>query len=136
MRQKSVLVLAEVNCMLDAAQREAEANDLAVAIAVTDDGGHLLGLRRLDGAAPAGSYTAQHKARSAALGGKPTRIFEEMINGGRTAYLSVPELEGTMTGGIPVEHAGNIGGAIGVSGAAPDQDELVAKAGISALELE
>lgn len=136
MQQKNVLVLADVNHMLDAAQREAEANNLAVAIAVVDDGGHLLGLRRLDGAAPTGSYTAQHKARSAALGRKPTRVFEDMINGGRAAYLSVPELEGTMTGGLPVEAAGDIAGAIGVSGAAPDQDEQIARAGIGALQLE
>lgn len=133
MLQKSVLTLTEVNRALDAAEQEAENNGWRVAIAVVDDGGHLLGLRRLDGAAPMGSYVAQHKARSAALGRKPTRVFEEMINGGRMAYLSVPELEGTMTGGVPVEIDGQVVGAIGVSGVTPDQDEQTAKAGLAAL---
>lgn len=133
MRNKNVLTLSDVNHMLDAAQREAETNGWAVAIAVVDDGGHLLGLRRLDGAAPISSYVAQHKARSAALGRKPTRAFEEMINGGRTAFLSAPELQGTMTGGVPVKTGDDVAGAIGVSGVKPDQDEQTAKAGIDAL---
>ncbi|MGB2150478.1 MAG: heme-binding protein, partial [Cobetia amphilecti] len=44
---RHVLTLADVNQMLDAAQKEAEANGWAVSIAVADDGGHPLGLRRL-----------------------------------------------------------------------------------------
>lgn len=133
MQQKNVLGLEDVNRMLDAAQAEAEANGWAVAIAVVDDGGHLLGLRRLDGAAPMGAYVAQHKARSAALGRKPTRVFEEMVNGGRMAYLSVPELEGTMTGGLPLVVDTHVIGAIGISGVTPDQDEQTARAGVAAL---
>lgn len=133
MQQKSVLGLEETNRLLDGAQKEAQANGWAVAIAVVDDGGHLLGLRRLDGAAPMGAYVAQHKARSAALGRKPTRVFEEMVNGGRMAYLSVPELEGTMTGGLPILVDGQVAGAIGVSGVTPDQDEQTARAGLAVL---
>ena len=103
MQQKAVLGLAEVNRILDAAQAEAEGQGWNVAIAVVDDGGHPLALRRLDDCAPMGSYIATEKARSAALGRKETQVFEEMINNGRNAFLSAPVLQGTMTGGVPVD---------------------------------
>lgn len=128
-----MLSLADAERVLDAAQREAAANGWAVSIAVVDHGGHLLALKRLDGAAPMGAHVAWHKARSATLGRKDTRVFEDMINGGRHAYLSVPELEATMTGGVPVRVDGAVAGAVGVSGATPDQDEQAGRAGIAAL---
>ena len=133
MQTKSVLTLDDVNAILDSAQKEAEANGWVVTIAVADDGGHLLGLRRLDGAAPMSSYVATEKARSAALGRKETQVFEEMINGGRTAFLSAPVLQGLMTGGVPVQANGQVIGSVGVSGVKPDQDAQIAKAGIQAI---
>ncbi|MDA3921381.1 MAG: heme-binding protein [Salinisphaera sp.] len=133
MQNKSVLGLAEANLILDAAQKEAETNGWKVVIAVVDDGGHLLALRRMDDAAPMGSYVASEKARTAALGRKESQVFEEMINGGRTAFLSVPVLQGTMTGGVPVIVDGNVVGAVGVSGVKPDQDAQTAKAGVAAI---
>ncbi len=132
MQQRSVLTLVDVNAILDAAQREAESNGWAVTIAVADDGSHLLGLRRLDGAAPMASYVATEKARSAALGRKETKVFEDMINNGRTAFLSAP-LDGMLEGGVPVLVDGQVVGSVGVSGAKPDQDVQVAKAGIEAV---
>jgi glc operon protein GlcG len=132
MKTKPVLTLTEVNALLDAAQQEAEANGWAVTIAVADDGGHLLGLRRLDGAAPMTPDVATEKARSAALGRKETQVFEEMINGGRTAFVSAP-LQGLLSGGVPVLIEGQVTGSVGVSGVKPDQDVQIAKAGIAAL---
>jgi len=133
MQHKAILDLQQVNTILDAAQREAEAQGWAVAIAVTDDGGHLLALRRLDGCAPMASYVAPEKARSAALGRRETQVFEEMINNGRTAFLSAPLLQGLLTGGIPIRHDDQVIGAVGVSGVKPEQDAQVARAGIEAL---
>ncbi|WP_348761196.1 heme-binding protein [uncultured Salinisphaera sp.] len=133
MQQKAVLGLAEVNRILDAAQAEAEGQGWNVAIAVVDDGGHPLALRRLDDCAPMGSYIATEKARSAALGRKETQVFEEMINNGRNAFLSAPVLQGTMTGGVPVVVDGQVVGAVGVSGVKPDQDAQTAKAGVAAI---
>ncbi|MCE8042016.1 GlcG/HbpS family heme-binding protein [Billgrantia desiderata] len=132
MKTKPVLTLNDVNAILDAAQKEAEANGWAVTIAVADDGGHLLGLRRLDGAAPMTPDVATQKARSAALGRKETQVFEEMINGGRNAFLSAP-LSGLLTGGVPVLVDGEVAGTVGVSGVKPDQDVQIAKAGIAAV---
>lgn len=129
----SVLTLADANRMLDAAQQEAERQGWQVTIAITDPGGHLLALRRLDGCAPMGAHVALEKARSAALGGKETEVFENMINGGRTAFLSVPEIHATMTGGVPLLIDGAVAGAIGVSGVKPEQDAQTAKAGLAAI---
>jgi len=133
MQQKAVLSLEQVNHILDAAQREAEANGWLVTIAVTDDGGHPLALRRMNGCAPMSAYVAPEKARSAALGRRETQAFEDMINGGRTAFLSAPVLQGLLTGGIPVLHEGQVIAAVGVSGVKPEQDAQVARAGIAAL---
>lgn len=132
MQTKNVLGLKEVNAILDAAQREAEANDWRITVAVADDSGELLALRRLDGAAPMTAMVSAQKARTAALSHKETRVFEDMINGGRTAFLSAP-LEGLLEGGVPVLIDGQVIGAVGVSGVKSDQDAQVAKAGIAAI---
>ncbi|WP_447928056.1 MULTISPECIES: heme-binding protein [unclassified Vreelandella] len=132
MQTKAILSQTDVLTALDAAQKEAEGQGWSVTIAVADDGGYLLGLRRLDGAAPFSAEVATQKARSAAIGRKETQVFEEMINNGRTAFLSAP-LEGTLTGGVPIIVDGQVVGSVGVSGVKPDQDAQVAKAGVAAI---
>ncbi|SFU76523.1 GlcG/HbpS family heme-binding protein [Halomonas korlensis] len=132
MQNKPTLTLSDVNTLLDAAQKEAEANSWLVTIAVADDGGHLLGLRRLDGAAPFTADVATQKARSAAMGRKETQVFEEMINGGRTAFVSAP-LQAMLSGGVPVIVEGQVAGSIGISGVKPDQDVQIAKAAVAAI---
>ena len=101
-------------------------------IAVADDGGHVLGLRRLDATAPFTAHVAMEKARSAAMGRKETQIFEDMINNGRHAFLSAP-LQGLLAGGVPVILDDQVAGSVGVSGVKPDQDVRIAKAGIEAI---
>jgi glc operon protein GlcG len=132
MLTKPVLTVAEATKILDAARAEAEKNQWAVTIAVADDGGHLLSLLRLDGCAPLGAYIAPEKARTAALGRRESKVYEDMINGGRTAFLSAP-LTATLEGGVPVIVDGQVIGAVGVSGVKADQDAQVAKAGAAAL---
>ena len=132
MLTKPVLTVAETTKILDAARAEAEKNNWAVTIAVADDGGHLLSLLRLDGCAPVGAYIAPEKARTAALGRRESKVYEDMINGGRTAFLSAP-LAGTLEGGVPVIVDGQVVGAVGVSGVKADQDAQIAKAGAAAL---
>ena len=132
MQTKAVLSQADVTHVLDAAQKEADSNGWAVTIAVADDGGHLLALRRLDGAAPFSADVATQKARSAAVGRKEPQVFEEMINGGRTAFVSAP-LQGLLSGGVPIIVDGQVVGSVGISGVKPDQDVQVAKAGVGAI---
>jgi glc operon protein GlcG len=135
MQQKAILGLAEVNAILQSARKEADNNNWKVSIAVVDDGGHPLGLTRMDNCAPLSAYIATEKARSAALGRRESKAFEDMINNGRTAFLSAPVLHGMLEGGVPVVVDGQVIGAIGVSGLTPELDVRICKAGIAALNL-
>jgi glc operon protein GlcG len=132
MQTKAVLTVVEATQILEAARAEAEKNGWAVTIAVVDDGGHLLALLRLDGCAPIGAYIATEKARTSALGRRESKQYEDMINSGRTAFLSAP-LAGTLEGGVPVIVGGHVVGAVGVSGVKPDQDSQVARTAANSL---
>jgi len=132
MKHKPVLTHDDVVRILDHARAEAQSNQWAVTIAVVDDGGHPLALERLDGASPASAYIATEKARTAALGRRPSAAYEEMINGGRTAFLSAP-LAGMIEGGVPVVVDGQVVGAVGVSGVKSAEDARIASAGIASL---
>jgi glc operon protein GlcG len=127
------LTLEDVKKIAAAAEAEALANKWNVVIAIVDDGGHLLWLQRLDGAAPISSHIAPQKARTAALGRRESKIYEDMINNGRVSFLSAPELEGMLEGGVPIVVEGHTVGAVGVSGVKSAEDAQIAKAGIAAL---
>jgi len=135
MQTKSVLSLADVKKIVAAAEAEALANKWAVTIAVADDGGHLLWLQRLDGAAPVSSHIAPAKARTAAMGTRENKIYEDIINNGRYSFLSAPTIEGMLEGGVPIMVNGQCVGAVGVSGVKSSEDAQIAKAGIAALGL-
>lgn len=134
MKTKHVLTSDDVKKIAAAAEAEALANKWAVTIAIVDDGGHLLNLQRLDGAAPISSLIGPAKARTAALGQRETKIYEDIVNNGRTAFLSAP-LDGLLEGGVPIIVEGQTIGAVGVSGVKSNEDAQVAKAGIAALGL-
>jgi len=127
MKTKPVLVADDVKKILAAAEAHALANKWAVTIAVVDDGGHLLGQLRLDGAAPISAHIAPAKAGTAALGRRESRVYEEIINNGRQAFLSAPLLEGMLEGGVPVTVDGEVVGAVGVSGVKSSEDAEIAR---------
>jgi uncharacterized protein GlcG (DUF336 family) len=133
MNTRPVLSLADIKRIAAAAEAEATANHWIVTIAIVDDGGHLLWLQRLDGAAPLSAHIAPAKARTSALGRRESAVYEEIIKGGRTAFLSVPEIEGLLEGGVPILVDGHCLGAVGVSGVKSNEDAQIAKAGIAAL---
>jgi len=133
MHTKSVLTLSDVRAMAQAAEAEAAANHWVVTIAIVDDGGHLLWLQRGDGAAPISSLIAPAKARTAALGRREAKVYEDVINQGRYSFLSAPTLEGMLEGGVPVMVDGHCVGAVGVSGVKSNEDAQIARAGIAAL---
>ena len=135
MKTKAFLELADLKAIAAAAEAEARANEWAVSIAVVDDGGHLLWLQRLDGAAPLSAQIAPAKAQTAALGRRESRTYEEMINGGRVSFLSAPGVQGLLEGGVPILKDGQCIGAVGVSGVKSSEDAQVARAGIAALGL-
>ena len=98
--------------MAAACEAEALTNQWAVSFAIVDGGGHLLWQQRLDGAAPISAHSAPSKARTAALGQRESRVYEEMINQGRVSFLSVPTLEGLLEGGVPIMVDGHIGAIV------------------------
>ena len=132
---KSVLSLEDARAIAQAAEQEARSNKWAVSIAVVDDGGHLLWLQRLDGAAPISAQIAPAKARTAALGRRESKVYEDMINQGRYSFLSAPTLEGMLEGGVPIVVNGECVGAVGVSGVKSSEDVQIGRAGIAALKL-
>jgi glc operon protein GlcG len=133
MQHKPFLADVDVARISAAAVAEAQAHRWAVTIAIVDDGGHLLWLQRLDGAAPISAQIAPAKARTSALGRRESKVYEDMINGGRSAFLSAPSLDGMLEGAVPVMVEGHCVGAVGVSGVKSGEDAQIARAGIAAL---
>ena len=127
--------LADVKKIAAAAEAEADKHAWAVTIAIVDDGGHLLWLQRLDGAAPISAHIAPAKAHTAALGRRESKIYEDMINAGRYSFMSAPAIEALLEGGVPIINDGQVIGAVGVSGVKSNEDAQIAKAGIAALGL-
>lgn len=135
MLSKKYLTSADTKLVLAAAEAEAINHGWAVSIAVVDDGGHLLGYIRLDHAPPMSALMAPEKARTSALGKRESKVYEDMINAGRTAFLSAPQMAGLLEGGVPIVADGLVIGAVGVSGVKSAEDAQIAKAGIAALGL-
>ncbi len=135
MKTKQMLTLDDAKKIVAAAEAEALANNWAVVISVVDDGGHLLLLQRLDNAPLMSTGIAPAKAKSAALGKRDTKIFEDIINNGRYAFMTVPGMDGMLEGGVAILIEGQCVGAVGVSGVKSTEDVQIARAGIAALGL-
>lgn len=136
---KQGLTLEGAKKVIAAAVTEAKrVNAPGGSIAVVDDGGNLLALERLDQSFAASANIAIGKARTSALFKKPTKVFEDVIKGGRTSMVTLGgDLQNftPLQGGVPLEWEGKVVGAIGVSGAASaQQDEELANVGAKALD--
>lgn len=135
MKSKDQLEAADVKAIAAAAEAEAQKNNWPVTIAIVDDGGHLLWLQRMDGAAAISAHIAPAKAHTAALGRRESKIYEDVINQGRMSFLSAPLLQGMLEGGVPIMKNGQCIGAVGVSGVKSTEDAQIARAGIAAIGL-
>jgi glc operon protein GlcG len=131
---RKILTLEAARVALTAAEAEAIRNDWKVVIALVDDGGHTVLLARLDGAQWSSIGTAVEKARAAVAWKRPTRLLEEAVNNGRTAFLSIAQGMAVLQGGVPIEVDGSLVGAVGVSGVRAADDEVIALAGVNALK--
>ncbi|MDA0274888.1 MAG: heme-binding protein [Proteobacteria bacterium] len=132
MRTRSELTLEDCREIAAAAQGEARKNSWNVAIAILDDGGHLLHFERMDGATPANAAIAVEKGRTAAISRRSSGTWEEIVKGGRTGMLKMPGIL-PVQGGMPIIVQGTCIGGVGVSGVQSQQDERIAQAGIDAL---
>ncbi|HLQ60606.1 MAG TPA: heme-binding protein [Candidatus Acidoferrales bacterium] len=133
------LALDEARSLISAAHERARSEGLGVAVAVVDEGGHLVALGRMDGAPPLSSQIAEAKAVGAALWHrdgdslgqvqKERPAFFEQVD----QLVRMPIMPGL--GSLLIRRGEAVLGAVGVSGAAPEQDKECAQAGLDALGL-
>ncbi|WP_407527915.1 heme-binding protein [Lacibacter sp. MH-610] len=129
--QSTITLEAAKKIVAEAVKYAKSVNAPGGAIAVVDNGGHLIYLERLDGTFAAASEVATKKANTSALFKAPSSRLENAINGGRGALITVGHT--FLQGGIPIIFNGQVIGAIGVSGSASaQQDEDIANAGSKA----
>jgi glc operon protein GlcG len=121
--------LERAQAAIIAAVAEAKKRNWKMNVAVADSGGNLVAFQRMDGAMLASIQIAEHKARAAATFRRPTKVFEDGVNLMHLNYLLAFDGVIASRGGIPLIENGSIIGAIGVSGGADSQDEIVSNAG-------
>ena len=132
---KKVLTLEGAKKVAAAVEDEARRLGVGGAIAVVDDGGHVMYLVRIDNTFIAGAEVSIGKALTAATIKRPTSVFENIINKGRTAMVAVDFIP--LQGGVPITVDGQVIGAVGVSGASSaQQDEELAVVGANVLNTE
>ncbi|HJS39236.1 MAG TPA: heme-binding protein [Burkholderiales bacterium] len=131
MKTRSELMLADCEKLMAAALAEARRNNWIVAIAILDDGGHLLHFARMDGATPANAAIAVEKGRTAAMSRRTSGNWQERIKS-RPEMLKMPGIL-PVQGGVPILVDGGCVGGVGVSGVQSHEDEQIARAGIDAL---
>jgi glc operon protein GlcG len=130
MRTKPCLTNADVQKIMAACKAEAAKNKWNVAIAILDEGGHLLGFERMDGVAAISAEVAIGKAKTSAVTKRPSKFFEDRVKD-RPAFASFPA--GILIqGGVPIMHQNECVGSIGVSGVQSHEDEQIAQAGAGA----
>jgi glc operon protein GlcG len=125
--------LDRAQAVIQAAVAEAKKRDWKMNVAVTDSGGNLVAFQRMDGAMLASIAIAEHKARAAATFRRPTKVFEDGINLMHLNYLLAFDGVIASRGGNPLIENGSIVGAVGVSGGADSQDEIVSQAGAAVI---
>lgn len=127
---KPYLTQADAERITAAAEAKAKAEGWNVVIAILDDGGHLLSLKRMDGVQVGSIDVAQAKAKSAVYFKRPTKVFEDAMKGeGGARIATLPHAVG-VEGGLPIFKDGVIVGSIGVSGVTSAQDGIIAEAGV------
>ncbi len=132
MASKPILTLDDAKRIAMAAEGEARRNEWRVAIAIVDDGGHLLYLQRSHDTQFGSVETAIQKAHAAVAFQRPTKASEDAVTSGRLIHLALPGVI-PAEGGVPLLREGMVIGGLGISGVRSFQDGLIAQAGVDAL---
>jgi len=127
------ILLEQAQAVIQAAVAEARKRNWKMNVAVTDSGGNLVAFQRMDGAMLASIQIAEHKARAAVTFRRPTKVFEDGVRLMHLNYLLAFDGIIASRGGIPLIDQGKIIGAIGCSGGADSQDEVVSEAGAAVI---
>ncbi len=131
MQVTNTLTLEKAQRVADAAEQRAREENWNVVIAIVDQGGHLIVLRRIDGVQTASIEIAIEKARTAVFYKRSTKVFQDRVSEGEHAILNLPNMM-PFGGGLPIQFNDVIIGGIGVSGVTAEQDEIIARAGLAA----
>lgn len=126
MKTKHYLTLADAELILKHAYEYASQQNFNVSIAIVDETGCLLAMKRMDGASPMTANLCLEKAKCSAMSRRPSGVFEEIIKGGQMGFLTLDTLSGMLEGGEPILYAGQLVGAVGVSGVKSFQDAEIA----------
>ena len=127
MKTKHYLTLEDAEFLLTRAHQYAIDQKFNVSIAVVDETGTLLAMKRMDGASPMTANLTIEKAKCSALSRKPTLLFEELIKDGQLGFLTVSSISGMLEGAEPILYQGQLVGALGVSGVKSHQDAQIAQ---------
>ncbi|WP_180164012.1 heme-binding protein [Acinetobacter sp. YH12049] len=130
MKTKHYLTLADAEFLLNTAHTYAVENGFNVSIAVTDETGNLLAMKRMDGASPMTANLCLEKAKCSAISKRPSKLFEDLIKGGQMGFLTMETFNGMLEGGEPILYEGQLVGAMGVSGVKSFQDAEIAQQAI------
>lgn len=130
MQTKHYLTLSDAEFLLDQAHQYAIQNNFNVSIAVVDETGNLLAMKRMDGASPMTANLCLEKARCSAISRHPSKLFEDIIKGGQMGFLTLDTFSGMLEGGEPILYQGQLVGAMGVSGVKSFQDAEIAQVAI------
>ncbi len=124
---------ADADILIAGASARASEIGVPMCIAITDDSGHLVAFRRMNGGKVTSITLAIDKAFTAAAARKATHEYGAASQPGAPAYGIASAIGGRLMvvgGGLPVVVDGEVVGGIGVSSGTPDQDRAVAQAGI------
>ncbi|WP_334134468.1 heme-binding protein [Acinetobacter schindleri] len=130
MQTKHYLTLSDAEFLLDQAHQYAIQNNFNVSIAVVDETGNLLAMKRMDGASPMTANLCLEKARCSAMSRRPSKLFEDIIKGGQMGFLTMDTFSGMLEGGEPILYQGQLVGAMGVSGVKSFEDAEIAQVAI------
>ncbi len=132
------LSLEDANTLIRGAHAKAAGLGLVVTVAVVDEGGHLIALSRMDGAHPLSPQIAEAKAVGAAVFHRDGGSIAQLAQDRPDFFKAVDRLVRTPLipgqGSVLVKREGRIVGAVGVSGARPEQDLECAEAGVASLQ--
>ena len=131
--QSMSITLADAQKISDAAQARALQDNWNVVIAILDDGGNLVTLRRMDGTQLGSVEVAIAKAKTAIYFKRSTKVFQDMIIDGNTALLGLPNVV-AVEGGLPIKRGEKIIGSIGISGVTSAQDGIIAEAAVKVMQ--
>lgn len=130
------ITLEQAETAVQAAKAKAVETNTLMNIAIVDAGANLVAFVRMDGAWLGSLDIAQRKARTARYFDMPTGVIGTLSQPGGSLYNIEHSNGGLITfpGGIPIKNAaGEVIGAIGVSGSTVENDHTVAQAGVDAL---